>query len=625
MKIKMMSSGGGMPPFTYYQPVMINTEQPREFQTNDSKTSTSKKSKDDELGDKDLMKMLQDLDGLPSDREQIYQTLKAFYQAQEVGISTSSLASTYLTALHQLKTAKFNKEEYDNAYKNVNKNQAFGEVAITEEGKVVVHRNGSNELETISVDNYLKNPDKYSTVTNSELLNKRAHSLPHANNIFAVVNNSISLPVIDKLITQYLAQLGTDEIKSQGYFRTEEGKISKGIEFLQAAALKAAEAGAVGIDGASIDGLYKADLLTRSQFVQAENALQYIYKMLPENAKTLLKLKTGNESGARKLISQMICQTISNTEHFEPELQKDENSKSSSSSSSNGDTTLSAVQQMVLGYGYSEPMSINIGNSYNITTNAVHNTLVSKEGNPLKAGDSLKEITGSQQSSNLYFDHATFGGSRLNDLALDMSAIKDNNMFIVELPYKKSANGVIQPDLELTEKLEIVDDEMKKQGISPTEYQKINDLCAQQGIPPKYIQENGQWIPNKYQYMRFAMIHANIDSRALADPDEFNKGLVEEVEDDYSLEQFENLVKRRLDTNDYSVGGAWFGDPLYRGTVFIPVKNNLLQASQAVPSGSQFTIPEDDAETIREKEAIQQQIISAKQRYNKAPSLSTLQ
>jgi hypothetical protein len=118
---------------------------------------------------------------------------------------------------------------------------------------------------------------------------------------------------------------------------------------------------------------------------------------------------------------------------------------------------------MVLGYGYSEPLTLNIGNSYNITTKAIHNTLVSKEGAPFKASDSIKDVTSSQQSSNLDFDNATFGGSRLNDVALDYTAIKNNNMYVVELPIDtNSKNGVIKPNLELTSKLEQLDDEMLK-------------------------------------------------------------------------------------------------------------------------------------------------------------------
>jgi hypothetical protein len=76
---------------------MINTEKPNYI--SDSNSDSSKSSKK-ELGEVELMKMLGELDGLPSDREQIYKTVRIFFDEQSLGMSTSSLATTYLTALN---------------------------------------------------------------------------------------------------------------------------------------------------------------------------------------------------------------------------------------------------------------------------------------------------------------------------------------------------------------------------------------------------------------------------------------------------------------------------------------------------------------------------------------------
>jgi hypothetical protein len=76
---------------------MINTEKPNYI--SDSNSDSSKSSKK-ELGEVELMKMLGELDGLPSDREQIYKTVRTFFDEQSLGMSTSSLATTYLTALN---------------------------------------------------------------------------------------------------------------------------------------------------------------------------------------------------------------------------------------------------------------------------------------------------------------------------------------------------------------------------------------------------------------------------------------------------------------------------------------------------------------------------------------------
>jgi len=65
----------------------------------------------------------------------------------------------------------------------------------------------------------------------------------------------------------------------------------------------------------------------------------------------------------------------------------------------------------------------------------------------------------------------------LNDLNLGWTAIKNNNMMIVELPYTVSKSGAIQPNLELTQKLENVDTIAAQRGIAENNYEAINKIC----------------------------------------------------------------------------------------------------------------------------------------------------
>jgi len=57
----------------------------------------------------------------------------------------------------------------------------------------------------------------------------------------------------------------------------------------------------------TIDGLYKSKMLTKSQAQSAERALQHIYTTLPENAKTLIKLKT---DGTKKGVVQYLTNYV---------------------------------------------------------------------------------------------------------------------------------------------------------------------------------------------------------------------------------------------------------------------------------------------------------------------------
>jgi hypothetical protein len=98
-----------------------------------SQTDTTDKGA---LGDKDLMSLLSKIDGLPVDMDAVYKKLNHFYRLQEAGINTRSLALTYLTAMKELKEAKFNKEQYNEAYKDVQKKSGLEETAVDNNGNV---------------------------------------------------------------------------------------------------------------------------------------------------------------------------------------------------------------------------------------------------------------------------------------------------------------------------------------------------------------------------------------------------------------------------------------------------------------------------------------------------------
>lgn len=625
MNIKFMQSGGGVSPFTYYQSFRINTEQPRTISED-----TTKSKKDDELNDKDLMKMLQDLDGLPSDKELIFKQLKRFYQEQSSGLSTSSLATTYLNTLNQIKTAKFNKEQFDKAYKISEKNDSLNEIAITESGHVLV-KDEKNELKALTPDEYLKNRDsgKYMTVTNSQLLQERAYKSAHANGVFNTVNNSVSLPMVDKLITQYLASLGTDEGKTSGYFKVGSKGVEQGLQYLQEAIARAGKVGSIGANGISIEGLYKGEFLTKSQATQAQHALSYIYKMLPNNAKTLLKVKAGSDKGAFDLIANLVYSTTSDTDHFTYDLIEDAEGKkpgSSDGSDKKGKTPMSAPMAALLGKGAQEFIEFNTGNSNSVYLKGIMGTMgkEGENGGVLPAGSSLQEVSASNYKGILDMNNATFGGSKLNSLGLQHTAIKDSDIAFVDFPVDLQApNGTIRPDLQLTSKMEKADDEIRRLKIADDDYEKINEIYEKHELKPKYL-PNGEL--NEHVYKRFAIIYASVDGRALADEETFDKNLVDIVNDDYTKESFQTLIRKKTNDKSYTMSNSWIGsDDLYQGAIFIPVRGDMFNAAMSSGASAQFKLPTDSVREIDDRQQITEIQNNTAQRYNRAPSLSTLE
>lgn len=631
MNILSMQSGGGMPPFTYYQPVAVNNQQPQQVASSSSARSSADATEKGKITDKDLMDMLGKIDGLPNDMSKVYDMMSTFYREQELGISTSSLSTTYLRALQYLKTAKFNKEQFDNAYKTVSKNKGLNEIAINETGHIIA-RDENNNIKYLTAEDYLNNRDKYLAYTNQDLLQIRAEDPDYAykNGLFNAVNNGIGLEVVDKLVQQYMIKLGENSMTNEGYVQTKDGKIIQGLEYIQSAAKQAAESGQqFNASGVSIDGLYKTKLLTKEQAAQAINALQYIYSMLPDNAKTLLKVKTGSDKNALNMLAGFVSGQVDSTYEFNVDMVEDASghkpgSKTKDASSGSG-TPMSAAMAAVLGKGAKEEVIFNTGNSNSIKMLGIVGTLgkEGENGGALPAGSSLQDVSASNYKGILDMNNATFGGAKLNNLGLQHTTIKDSDIVFVDMPVDPNApNGIIRPYLELTQKIEDADNEIRQLGIQDTDFDKINEVYKKHGLADKYV--NGQL--NQHAYKRFAIIYADVDGRVIDDEEMFNKDLIDIVNDDYSKEQFERIIRAKTNDKKYTMSNSFIGsDDLYRGAVFIPVREDLFNAAMTSGAASQFKIPTQSAIEIDNRQQLKDIQNNTIQRYNRAPSLSTLQ
>lgn len=626
-----MQNGGGMPPFTFYQPVMVNDVAPQAvtspYATQQSAKASSSAEEKGKLTDKDLMSMLGQIDGLPSDMESVFNMMQRFYRLQQIDSSgVSSLSSAYLRALQSVKNATFNKKEFDKAYRVSSENDSLNETAITSDGHIVVMDNESGKIKPVTLSELNDNKNKYTEITNSQLLSYRAQVKANDNSIFDIVNNSISLTGINNMIHKYLGNIGTDEKSTSTYEQQKSKQVLDGLNVLQ----NISESGTY-IQQGGLDGLYKRKIITETQKNQANRAISYIWDMLPKNAKVLLQLKHGDK--AKDQIINFVTSGTSNKYSNDLDYVLDANGnnpghKEKSGSGSSEPSRLSAAEAMILGYGASEPVQFNIGNSVSLTALARHNPLVSESGKPFEQGDSLQDLTGSQQTSVLDFGNATFGGAKLNNLGLQHTSIQNGDAICVEFPVDKQAvaSGTIRPDFAMLKLIEEANTDIVRNKINDKDYEKINEIYQKHGLAPKFINIQGDWKLNSKEYTRFAVVYSNVDSRVIENEDDFDKKLVEEVDDDYSKERFEKLIKKKTDDKNYKMSNGFFGgETLYRGAVFIPIREDLLSASLTSPSSSQFKMQTNSAKEVDDLQQLSDIQMQTVQNYNKAPSLSTLQ
>lgn len=584
--IRKLQSGGGMPPFTYYQPVMVNNSSTAS--TTAAQTPSSTKSSDSDLTDKDLLKMLGQVDGLPSDIQAIFGNIRQLYELPGIGgMGASNLQGQYLQALQQVKIAAFNKKEYDKAQELVTKNDGLHEVAVTDQGKIVV-MDSKGKIKQLSLEAYHSNRNKYQPLTNSQLLDYRAQNAPMDNTILGVVSNGVGLPQINKYIMSLLTKLGTSDLQHEGYSRTINGQIQQGAQFIQSLVQEG-----FNISGQSLDGLYKSGSATKTQVQQAKSALKWIYQTLPENMKTVLGFRTGSQENVIDLISTALSTTMDETRKFTSNMIEDEagnkpGSKNSSSKEGKGDTDdkTNPILNIQNGDGGTyTTFKLNKGTQAEMSAEGTtYYSMIDQSGNTIQDTTLNNMLAQSGLQSIVDKTSISFGNQVLNPDTLDKVVYRNNGGTRVILPCEKQ-NGKIVPRFDILDKFNAI-------------IQKVNQECTEntpaaerQMITAKYLEEaglsellqaDGNYDMDKVQ--PFFIVDGYVTSKSF--DKEANNDMLEEIEDDNTIEYIEKVLspddKHQYSVDTFSIFNPldWFGyEKVYKGSIYIPiVSNNKLQA-----------------------------------------------
>lgn len=588
-------------------------ERPKQQQQSSSRRADSSLKDTDKgkLTEKDLFSLLKDVDGLPNEVQALVQSISQMYQYDSLiggNFDTQGLASLYSKNIIALKRANFNKKEYDKAYKQVEDKQGLNEFAVSTSGKLFVQTENGN-MTQIGIKEYLNNTDKYTALTNSNLLWYRAHDPRFVNEnqvIFDAVNNGIGLAEIHKLIKERLTNIGTSESVQQGYIAKKDNKIMKGLDVIDNAKEYINK-------GMTLDGIYKSKVIDKNQKEQAQAALQYIYSMLPNNAKTILALHSGNNKnpnqGALEIISKMITSSLSETQSveftYEDNLNPDGSKKSKSESSAKGpeDIKETVASQFLKGYGHKEIFSINSGT--NLSTDVISSTmpLTDNSNNPLGNMCSLQEVSEGGYQGILDWNNATMGGRSIKTSELRKVLVSDGNAYLVDFPIDENGNPDLRPttlqaknkadEMMKSAGIDINDPESRKENAS-----KINQILEECKLPAAY-DSNGNIVGNRWA--QFTVMNGIADSKALGMSDLEDGGiLLQELDESEQESVLETLKSKSTDPKskykfDESNWLFFHGDDyLYRGTIWIPVKNNVWNSliGSEIKQGQGFQLEE---------------------------------
>lgn len=582
--------GGATPPYVAYQPVIVSDKRTSAIPEEAVAAKVASDADKGKLTSKDLYTMLKEkLKGLPSDVDVAMQKLQSVEESLNLDFFhdfTSNVENRYLNALQTMNQLSFSREQYDKALDNVKSNGGLNEAAIDQYGQVYM---------TNGKDYKLMSPEKakqsgWKQMTNQDLLYLRANdpSLSGKDEILNVVNNGIGISQVTKMIQDSIGNLGTNSNSETAYATTQQGQLIQGLnDFIKAAQ-------ETGQYDASIEDLYKAQIINKTQAQQAQQAIAYIYKTLPQNAKSLLKTRTegGTDKEALNLISTLVLSKTSEDRSFTVDLEGGPTKKSMSKDANAGskdDTELktSLPLQVMQDMGGADiaPVTIDKGDGVQMSVyGSFFSAINDKKGEPI-VNTSLQNMLAQSGLQDIVKNvrSITFGDQKLTPEQL--SKITYNNTGIVRADLPVNEDGTV--------KLSVLDDfnaamnEIK--GLGNASREQVEAIKAKYHLD-QYLKDDG--TPDPKHTAQFMLTEGYTTEKNGIEDTTYVKHIknptddqIQLIKDSLTVGTGKDAKVPDIDTFDWYNPFDYFGtENIYKATVYIPISNNV---GAAIRGGNQ--------------------------------------
>ena len=579
MILKLQQGGNALPPLVSYQPVTVTGGATARA----SVAAPSNNQGTTDLTDEDVIKALDRLKGLRSDTLVLTQKLQNFYIDQQYSPfpNTSNIALRYIQTLGEISNINSNKELFDKVFDTAVNNGSIDEFAISDRGQLYCMNNkGDFKLLTLE---QLKENSEYQPLTNSDLLYYRSQfeEMAGENEILKIVQNGVGMETVTKQIQSIIANLGSSVEQQTGYFKTKTGNLIQGINDYANAIMNSQG----DPYNKTIHDLYSSKQLTKTQAEQAQQAMVYIWQSLPENAKTLLKLKSdGTNEGAIKMIQSLISSKLNTTSEFSVKLEQtpEDATKSSKDGKENG-FQMDPVSLLQAGYGQQQTITIQTkeGGNRGIQVPTIRMPIVKKTGESIGTSATLDDVTTSGFAGYLDFENAHMGGTKIPTVGFKNIAINGTALYTGYLPVDMQElynSGRVKPDINLLERYKEAQEEIKRENI--TDKQEINKVYQDHKLPIMF-DGNGDVLMN---YRKFGMINATAIDNAFEQNAEFDDYLRETL-DENVIKNALSIINKGEKNIDFKSKG-WFNsigvgnyNHVYVGTIFIPVNGDHFTAT----------------------------------------------
>lgn len=573
--------GGTTPPFVAYQPVIVSDKRTSAIPEEAAAAKVASDADKGKLTSKDLYTMLKEkLKGLPSDVDVAMWKLQSVEESLNLDFFhdfTSNIENRYLNALQTMNQLSFSREQYDKALDNVKSNGGLNEAAIDQYGQVYM---------TNGKDYKLMSPEKakqsgWKQMTNQDLLYLRANdpSLSGKDEILNVVNNGIGISQVTKMIQDSIGNLGTNSNSETAYATTQQGQLIQGLnDFIKAAQ-------ETGQYDASIEDLYKTQIINKTQAQQAQQAIAYIYKTLPQNAKSLLKTRTegGTDKEALNLISTLVLSKTSEDRSFTADLEGGPTKKSMSKDANAGskddtDMKTSLPLQIMKDMGESDvaPITIDKGDGIQMSVyGSFFSAVTDKKGDTI-TNTSLQNMLAQSGLQDIVKNvrNITFGDQKLTPEQL--SKITYNNTGVVRAELPVNEDGTV--------KLSVLDDfnaamnEIK--GLGNASREQVEAIKAKYHLD-QYLKDDG--TPNPKHTAPFILTEGYTTEKNGIEDTAYVKHIknptddqIQLIKDSLTVGTGKDAKVPDIDTFDWYNPFDRFGtENIYKATIYIPISNNV--------------------------------------------------
>lgn len=582
--------GGTTPPFVAYQPVIVSDKRTSAIPEEAAAAKVASDADKGKLTSKDLYTMLKEkLKGLPSDVDVAMWKLQSVEESLNLDFFhdfTSNIENRYLNALQTMNQLSFSREQYDKALDNVKSNGGLNEAAIDQYGQVYM---------TNGKDYKLMSPEEakqsgWKQMTNQDLLYLRANdpNLSGKDEILNIVNNGIGISQVTKMIQDSIGNLGTNSNSETAYATTQQGQLIQGLnDFIKAAQ-------ETGQYDASIEDLYKAQIINKTQAQQAQQAIAYIYKTLPQNAKSLLKTRTegGTDKEALNLISTLVLSKTSEDRSFTVDLEGGPTKKSMSKDANAGskddtDMKTSLPLQIMQDMGESDvaPITIDKGDGIQMSVyGSFFSAVTDKKGDTI-TNTSLQNMLAQSGLQDIVKNvrNITFGDQKLTPEQL--SKITYNNTGVVRAELPVNEDGTV--------KLSVLDDfnaamnEIK--GLGNASREQVEAIKAKYHLD-QYLKDDG--TPNPKHTAPFILTEGYTTEKNGIEDTAYVKHIknptddqIQLIKDSLTVGTGKDAKVPDIDTFDWYNPFDWFGtENIYKATIYIPISSNV---GAAVRGGNQ--------------------------------------